>query len=525
MRACLVTFCIATLVFASPALADGVADEADIAFRLGADRYVAGDYRQSLLFFLTSHRLAPNANVAFNVARAYEQLNRLADAHRWYVDARDAAQSAELLASVNTSLARIAPRVAILDIETTPPGATLYLTRIDLGSVGRAPRALAVEPGDHHIIATLPGYEPDEIDVEAVLGQTTPVRLSLVRVVGRVAIASEAATEVRVDDERAEPACTAPCTLELAPGAHVLYFARDGFRVAPRTVNVRANESLTVDTTAVPLTGTLLVSATERDALVEIDGERRGYTPVVITNVTVGTRHVRITLPGFSPYETDVEIEDARQSEVRDVELRISREVTTASRVPEPIENAPTSITVITAQEIEAFGYPTIAEALRGQRGVALTYDGIYTSVAIRGLGQPNDYGNRLLVLQNGTVLNDDILYQSYTGFDGRADLGQLERIELVRGAGSVLYGTGAVSGVVNLVPRPEVDRTSGWLGAGVTYDNVARVRGGVSVRAGDLSLELSASGARGGGRRERFGVEGETIEVARRPGSCATAS
>ena len=133
MRACLVTFCIATLVFASPALADGVADEADIAFRLGADRYVAGDYRQSLLFFLTSHRLAPNANVAFNVARAYEQLNRLADAHRWYVDARDAAQSAELLASVNTSLARIAPRVAILDIETTPPGATLYLTRIDLG--------------------------------------------------------------------------------------------------------------------------------------------------------------------------------------------------------------------------------------------------------------------------------------------------------------------------------------------------------------------------------------------------------
>src|SRR5262245_27634216 len=61
---------VSLLASAVPAHADGVADEADIAFRLGAERYVAGDHRQALLLFLTSHRLAPNANVAFNVARA-----------------------------------------------------------------------------------------------------------------------------------------------------------------------------------------------------------------------------------------------------------------------------------------------------------------------------------------------------------------------------------------------------------------------------------------------------------------------
>lgn len=494
--------------------ADGVADEADVAFRLGADRYVAGDYREALLLFLTSHRLAPNANVAFNAARAFEQLGRYADAHRWYVDALAAATRDDLRASIRESLARLAPRVALLDVETSPPGATVYLERRDLGSVATAPRTLAVEPGEHRVIAAMDGYEPDEVEVEATLGQTTTVRLSLVRIVGRVRVEADAGTIVRVDDERASPACDAPCTLELPPGVHVLHFAREGFRVSPRTVTVRAGDEVEVSATSAPLTGSLLVSALERDALVEIDGRRRGFTPTVITGVPVGRRRVRVSLQGFTPYEAEIDIADGEQAELRDVELALSREVTSASRLPEPIDDAPTSISVITAQEIEAFGYPTLAEALRGQRGVALSYDGAYASIAVRGLGQPNDYGNRLLILQNGAVLNDDVLYQSYVGFDGRADLGHIDRIELVRGAGSVLYGTGAVSGVVNVVPREDVDRTHGWVGGGVVYGDVAQARGGFGLRAGDLQLELDVAASRGGGRRQRFDVEGEEVTI-----------
>lgn len=502
------------LLLGARAHADGVADEADVAFRLGAERYVAGQHREALLFFLQSHRLAPNANVAFNVARAYEQLGRFADAHRWYVDALASATSDDLRASIRGSLERLAPRVAILEVETSPPGATIYLQRRDLGSVATAPRALAVEPGEHRVIAVLPGYEPDELDVEAVVGRTASVRLSLRRIVGRVVVRADAPTSVRVDDESGPEACVAPCTLEIAPGPHVLHFTREGYRVTPRALTVRAEEELSVDATAVPLTGSLLVSATERDALVEIDGQRRGFTPVVINNVPVGTRTVRVSLQGFEPVEVEVSIEDAAQAELRDVVLSLSREVTSASRLPEPIEDAPTSISVITAQEIEAFGYPTLYEALRGQRGVALTYDGAYSSVAVRGLGQPNDYGNRLLILQNGTVLNDNVLYQSYTGFDGRADLGRIDRIELVRGAGSVLYGTGAVSGVVSIVPRENVDRTNGWVGGGVVYGDVARARGGFGLRVGDLELELEASAARGAGHRQRFTVDGDAVEI-----------
>src|SRR5512143_2170331 len=66
------------------ALADDVADEADLAFRIGAERYAAGDYKGALEHFLASNRLSPNKNVVFNVARTYEKLERYPEAYRYY---------------------------------------------------------------------------------------------------------------------------------------------------------------------------------------------------------------------------------------------------------------------------------------------------------------------------------------------------------------------------------------------------------------------------------------------------------
>src|SRR4029078_8461188 len=140
---------------------------------------------------------------------------------------------------------------------------------------------------------------------------------------------------------------------------------------------------------------------------------------------------------------------------------------------------APCWITVIDGQELRAFGYPHIAEALRGVRGVTISNDRAYYSANIRGLGEPNDYGNRLLVLSDGASLNDNLVNSSYIGPDGRVDLHDVSPIEVVRGPGSLLYGTGAFSGVVNLVPR-EKDEPSGVHGGISTYDNaVARARVG----------------------------------------------
>ncbi len=185
--------------------------------------------------------------------------------------------------------------------------------------------------------------------------------------------------------------------------------------------------------------------------------------------MAVGKRHVRISLRGFTPIERDVVVKRGEQSQLIDLSLAPLRQIAAASRFAESIEDAPSSVSIIDGQELRAFGYPTIAEALRGVRGFYLSNDHAYVSAGIRGLGEPNDYGNRLLVLSDGQSLNDNLLNSSYIGSDGRADLHDIDRIEVVRGPGSLLYGTGALSGVVNLVPAPRTSRTASMSRAGPT--------------------------------------------------------
>src|SRR6187397_1654806 len=74
-RSLLSALCSALLaLLACVARADGVADEAEVNFRLGAERYQAGDYRAALAFFLASQRLSPNRNVRFNIVRTFQRL-------------------------------------------------------------------------------------------------------------------------------------------------------------------------------------------------------------------------------------------------------------------------------------------------------------------------------------------------------------------------------------------------------------------------------------------------------------------
>ncbi len=520
--------CIA-LAMAQPVAADGLADEAELQFQLGADRYRTGDFRGALEHFLASNRLVPNANVVFNIARAYESLQRFADAHRYYVDALESTSlTPRVRTEIEGAIARIAPNVAVLRVETTPAGATIYIDRRDLGSRGRSPRALAFPAGRYRIIAELEGYEPAESDpIDAQLGSETPVRLELRRIVGNVRIEGDPGAVVHVDDEHGATACASPCNLELPPGPHTLYFSREGFQLSTRSVNVVARQTSTVRAALQAQVGTVVVSADERDALVEIDGRSVGFTPAVVPGVSVGRRHVRVSLRGYSSIERDVIVRAGQQAELLDLRLLPVREVTAVSRVAESIDDAPSSLSIIGSPELRAFAYPTIAESLRGIRGVYLSNDRAYVSAGIRGLGEPNDYGNRVLVLSDGASLNDNLLNSSYIGSDGRADLHDIERIEVIRGPGSLLYGTGAFSGVINLVTRRRDEPTSVHGGFG-TYDNgVLTARAGFNVNFGrDRGVWASVSGARSDGfdltMQVPDGMGGTTTRTANRVDSFA---
>ncbi len=499
---------LATLVIvclSTSAWADGVADEADLQFSIGAEAYSKGDFTGALQHFLASNRLVPNRNVMFNIARAYEQLGRFPDAYRYYVDAqRGESSDTKLKSDVVAALARIGPRVAVISVDTTPPGATVFIDRRDLGSVGTTPAQLGLKAGTYTIIIELEGYEPQSLEKTAVaVGETKALKVDLVRITGKVEIGGTAGASVRIDDERGPVACVVPCSLDLPPGPHIAYFERSGFTVAPQTFTIVARQTVKAAASSTAIVGSLLVSADEPNALIEIDGKAYGFTPAVIPNVPVGKRTVRVSLRGYQPRVQEVEIRTNAQTDLRDLVLTPQRSVSAASRETESIDDAPASVTVISAQELEAFGYPTILEALRGVRGYATSFDSVYGNASVRGLGTANDFSNRLLVLSDGAVLNENILYQPFIHYDGRTDLGDVERIEIVRGPSSALYGTGAVSGVVNLVMKGR-DEPEGVHAQVSSYDNAtARARVGFTEKAsnGDAGIWASLAGADSQGR------------------------
>ncbi len=474
-RAAAIGLALVTLS-STPAFADGTADEADLHFDLGLADFGKGNYNDALVHFFHSNRLVPNRNVLFNIARTYEAMKRYTDAHRYYTDSREGETDTKKKADADAAIARLAPNVAVLDVVTSPPGATIYIDRKDLGSRGVGPRKLAMPAGKYTVLAEMEGYEPKTSEpVEVTIGKSTTLTVELTKVVGtvHVDVTGTKSASVRVDDEKAPVACAAPCDLPLAPGRHELYFESPGFQAAPRTVVVTARQTSTATAAFVPLTGSLVVRADERDATVSIDGKQMGFTPVVLQGVPAGPRTIQVGLRGFSEYKVAVDVKPNQQADAGDISLQPAREVNAVSRNTETVDDAPSSVTIIDRRELAAFGYPTIAEALRGVRGITLNNDHGYASISIRGIGQPNDYGNRLLVLADGQSLNDNLLASSYVGSDGRVDLHDVDRIEVARGPGSLLYGTGAFSGLVNLVTRPREEPNTVEAGIG-GYDNGA---------------------------------------------------
>ena len=125
-----------------------------------------------------------------------------------------------------------------------------------------------------------------------------------------------------------------------------------------------------------------------------------------------------------------------------------------ATKHEQRVTEAPSSVTVVTATDIRVFGWRTLGDVLRSVRGFYTTYDRNYTYLGVRGFGRPTDYNNRVLVMIDGHRLNDNIYNAAPIGTEGIVDLDLVERIEIIRGPGSALYGTSAFFAVINVITR-----------------------------------------------------------------------
>lgn len=164
----------------------------------------------------------------------------------------------------------------------------------------------------------------------------------------------------------------------------------------------------------------------------------------------------------------------------------LSRPVSTASKYEQQVAEVPASVAVVTAEDIARYGYRTLGEVLRSVRGFYVTDDHTRTYAGTRGFGRTLELNNRLLFLLNGFVLNETIYGAAWIDELLGLDLAAVDRIEVVRGPGSVLYGTGALFGVVNIITKqPPV--TEGM--------SVLAEAGSAGLRRGTVTVSRTAPG------------------------------
>lgn len=444
------------LLASGPARASNTADEADVAFSLGNRAYAHRDFEEALSQYFISYRLVPNQNVLFNIARCYEALGRVDEAYRYYADLSALSLAVADRHEVTAALARLRSKVALLEVTSTPPGADVFIDRTDLGSRGHTPLVLALPPGTHKVSLRKDGYQDAEGTASLLRGQRRTRTLPLTLITGEVAIdGSPRGAEIR-ESESGPVLATVPGTVALPPGKRLLWVSAPGRAPAQLLVDVVAKKTAHLSVALAEralATGKVVVTANRDGALVEVDGREAGFTPTVLT-LPVGEHTITVSTRELTPVEEKVAV-SATQERALHAELRYRPPaVQAASKSLASVDEAPASITVITADEIRAFGYTTLAQALSAVRGIYLSDDRQYTYVGIRGFSPPGDLNTRILILWDGHAMNDVWAGQGYAARDLSVDLSEVERIEVVRGPGSALYGTGAFFAVINVVPR-----------------------------------------------------------------------
>lgn len=152
----------------------------------------------------------------------------------------------------------------------------------------------------------------------------------------------------------------------------------------------------------------------------------------------------------------------------------VNVEVVSASRFKQKSSEAPSSVEVVTSEEIRSFGWRTLADALNSMRGLTVRNDRNYTYQGTRGFSRTGDYNARILLMIDGRRVNDSIFDSGFIGEESLIDMNLVDHIEYIPGSGSAVYGANALLGVINVITKQGKDfdgaRLSGEVGSLDTY-------------------------------------------------------
>jgi outer membrane cobalamin receptor len=172
--------------------------------------------------------------------------------------------------------------------------------------------------------------------------------------------------------------------------------------------------------------------------------------------------------------------------------------VSTASKVAETAGTAPATTSVITSTDIRRFGFTSLDEAINFLGAGMLTERSWGTpEIGARGVLLTGDFGNHVLLLVDGHAVNEPWDATAYYDQSAGVPLDMVDHIELILGPGSVLYGSSAMLGVINVITKRAKDYQGLHVLADGGYPTMAHLGGGYGQNfewgghAGEVTLGL----------------------------------
>ncbi|MBU3678610.1 MAG: TonB-dependent receptor [Candidatus Kapabacteria bacterium] len=286
------------------------------------------------------------------------------------------------------------------------------------------------------------------------------------------------------------------------------------------SLNASAQSSQDASQRLVTIVGTVLDGQSDkplRGATVQQVGTSRGaYTSssggFSLRCIKQDSILLRVSFVGYAQAQLSV-AGDSSSVDVGPIRLEVSSRrqqevIVTANKRVQAVQDVPISVSIVKTEDLAQRGIVRLDEALRYVSGISIARD----QVSIRGAsGFALGVGSRTMVMMDGFPLisgdNGDIKFDVMPVAD-------IERIEVIKGAGSALYGTGALGGVVSIITKQPTDvfSVSGRVYAGLYTDQPYEkweymsgypLLGGADVRAGQRVGNWSYS-VSGGYRRDQ---------------------
>lgn len=177
----------------------------------------------------------------------------------------------------------------------------------------------------------------------------------------------------------------------------------------------------------------------------------------IIKHLSPGTYKITVSYIGYIPQEKEVTIDTKKESLLVNFELKeqtnnLDEIVVTGTGTEHYLKDAPVQTEVITREALKQYAGRNLEDILNGlSPSFSFNANDMGSNMQLNGLG--NDY---ILILINGKRMNGDIGGQNDLS---RINPDMIERIEIVKGASSSLYGSDAIAGVVNIILRKNTDR------------------------------------------------------------------